>query len=151
MDPRQQKKLQDFAVELINEVTGKSVDIDLDPDKKADFAPLIISRNERMKEILALVDTVADSDSTVLLTGESGTGKELIARRIHSKSDRCKSKLVAINCAAIPAELLESELFGHTKGAFTGANYDRMGRFQLADGGSIFLDEIGGYPYFFAG
>lgn len=143
LDPIQQSKLQTFAGDVIETVTGKTVEVDLDPENKAEFAPLIISRNESMKELLALVDTVADSDSTILLTGESGTGKELIARRIHSKSDRSKNKLVAINCAAIPSELLESELFGHTKGAFTGANYDRMGRFQLADGGSIFLDEIG--------
>lgn len=103
----------------------------------------IIGQNETIKTVLSLVDRVADTDSTVMITGESGTGKELIARAIHNNSSRRDQPFVAINCGAIPSELLESELFGHVKGAFTGAIATRVGRFELADGGTIFLDEIG--------
>jgi transcriptional regulator with GAF, ATPase, and Fis domain len=98
------------------------------------------------KGLLKVLDTaqkVARSDSSVLITGESGTGKELIARAIHQNSARKNGPLVIINCGAIPSELLESELFGHEKGAFTGAHRSRIGRFEIADQGSIFLDEIG--------
>ena len=90
-----------------------------------------------------LVTTIANSNATVLITGESGTGKELLARSLHEQSDRAGGAFVPINCSAIPKELLESELFGHRKGAFTGAVADRIGRFELAHGGTIFLDEIG--------
>ena len=90
-----------------------------------------------------LVATMAHSNATVMITGESGTGKELLARLLHDQSDRCGANFVPINCAAIPKDLLESELFGHRKGAFTGAVADRVGRFELAHGGTIFLDEIG--------
>ena len=90
-----------------------------------------------------LVSTIANSNATVLITGESGTGKELLARSLHEQSDRAGSAFVPINCSAIPKELLESELFGHRKGSFTGAVADRIGRFELAHGGTIFLDEIG--------
>ncbi len=103
----------------------------------------IIGISEPMKEIFDLVDKVADTDSTVLILGESGTGKELVANAIHFKSRRSNRQLVPVNCAAIPEELLESELFGHVKGAFTGAVATRMGRFEMANGGTIFLDEIG--------
>lgn len=103
----------------------------------------IIGQSEGIKNVLGLVEKVADTDSTVLVTGESGTGKELIARAIHYNSPRTQHPFVAINCGAIPAELLESELFGHIKGAFTGAVSNRVGRFEMADGGTIFLDEIG--------
>jgi DNA-binding NtrC family response regulator len=103
----------------------------------------IIGESGRMQEVLALVKRVAPSNATVLIRGESGTGKELIARAIHYNSRRASGSLVSLNCAALPEQLLESELFGHERGAFTGAVAQRKGRFESADGGSIFLDEIG--------
>ena len=103
----------------------------------------IIGESGRMQEVLALVTRIAPSDATVLIRGESGTGKELVARAIHFNSLRANGPLVTLNCAALPEQLLESELFGHEKGAFTGAVAQRKGRFEQADGGSIFLDEIG--------
>ena len=103
----------------------------------------IISDNEKMQAIFTQIEKVADTDSTVLIYGESGTGKELIARALHYNSYRQDKPLVPINCGAIPEDLLESELFGHEKGAFTGATAQRLGRFELANGGTIFLDEIG--------
>lgn len=103
----------------------------------------IIGQSDSIRRVLSLVEKVADSDSTILITGESGTGKELIAKAIHYNSPRSTKSFIPINCGAIPAELLESELFGHVKGAFTGAISNRMGRFELANNGSIFLDEIG--------
>ncbi len=103
----------------------------------------IVGKNEKMLEIYELIRHVAETDSTVLISGETGTGKELIASAIHYSSDRKQGKFVGINCAALPESLLESELFGHVKGAFTGATRDRRGRFELASGGTIFLDEVG--------
>jgi len=103
----------------------------------------IIGQSEEMKRVFEMVDTVAETDSTVLIRGESGTGKELIARAIHSRSKRRYFPIVAVNCGAIPETLLESELFGHEKGAFTGAQYRRKGKLELANGGTLFLDEIG--------
>jgi len=103
----------------------------------------IVGRSAAMQRIFRLVDLLRDNDATVLITGESGTGKELIARAIHATSNRSAGPFVAVNCAALPAELLESELFGHVRGAFTGAIRDRAGRFELANGGTLFLDEIG--------
>lgn len=103
----------------------------------------IIGYSDCMKKVFDTIDKVSNSDSTVLITGESGTGKELVARAIHFKSDRRSQPMIPVNCGAIPEELLESELFGHEKGAFTGAIRNRMGRFELAQGGTIFLDEIG--------
>ncbi len=107
---------------------------------KVDF---IVSISRRMEEALNLVKRVAQSPATVLILGESGTGKELIARAIHYSSLRKEKPLVKVNCAALPENLLESELFGHEKGAFTGAVARRIGRFEQADHGTIFLDEIG--------
>lgn len=102
----------------------------------------IIGSSDAMMKVLKEVEQVAQSSSPVILTGESGTGKELIARAIHSNSDRKYSPLVSVHCGALTESLLESELFGHEKGAFTGAMYNRKGRFEMADGGTIFLDEI---------
>jgi len=104
----------------------------------------IVGRDEKMVQIFELVGRIADSDVTVLVTGESGTGKELIARAIHQQSQRAHKHFIAVNCAAIPEQLLESELFGHERGSFTGAMQRRIGKFELAHGGTLFLDEIGG-------
>jgi formate hydrogenlyase transcriptional activator len=106
----------------------------------------IIGNSAALKHVLQLVETVAPSDSTVLLLGETGTGKELIARAIHDRSRRNQRTLVKLNCAAIPTGLLESELFGHEKGAFTGAINQKIGRLELADQGTLFLDEVGDIP-----
>jgi two-component system, NtrC family, response regulator AtoC len=106
----------------------------------------IISRSEAMARVFDLVRTVSDHKTTVLITGESGTGKELVAKAIHSSSPRAPGPLVAINCGGIPETLLESELFGYKKGAFTDAVRDKPGRFEEADGGTLFLDEIGELP-----
>jgi len=103
----------------------------------------IIGTSKAIEKIYGLIEKVADTDSTVLISGASGTGKELIARAIHYNSSRNDKPLVVINCGAIPEELLESELFGHEKGAFTGAHRIRIGRFEMANGGTIFLDEVG--------
>jgi transcriptional regulator with GAF, ATPase, and Fis domain len=103
----------------------------------------VVGQSAGLRAVLDLVGRVADSDSTVLVTGESGTGKELIARALHYNSKRADRVMVTVNCGAIPEELLESELFGHVKGAFTNAVQHREGRFAAADGGTIFLDEIG--------
>ncbi len=103
----------------------------------------IIGYSDCMRKIFHTIDKVSTSDSTILIEGESGTGKELVARAIHFKSDRSTQPMISVNCGAIPEDLLESELFGHEKGAFTGAIRSRMGRFELAQGGTIFLDEIG--------
>jgi two-component system NtrC family response regulator len=106
----------------------------------------IVGESGQMLEVLSLVRRVAPSEATVLIRGESGTGKELIAKAIHYASPRVSAPLVRVNCAALPENLLESELFGHERGAFTGALASRKGRFELADGGSLFLDEIGDLP-----
>jgi len=106
----------------------------------------IVGQSSALRHVLNLVETVAPSDSTVLLLGETGTGKELIARAIHDRSHRKERTFVKLNCAAIPTGLLESELFGHERGAFTGAIAQKIGRLELADKGSLFLDEIGDIP-----
>ena len=110
--------------------------------EKYDFGKMI-GYSDSMKKVYSTIEKVASSDSTVIIYGESGTGKELVAKALHFNSDRKASNLVTVNCGAIPEELLESELFGHEKGVFTGAIRSRIGRFELAHGGSIFLDEIG--------
>src|SRR5437867_8301957 len=106
----------------------------------------IIGNSSALQMALAEVERVAPTDSTVLILGETGTGKELIARIIHNASPRCGRPFVKVNCAAIPFDLLESELFGHEKGAFTGAISQKIGRFEMADTGTLFLDEIGDIP-----
>jgi formate hydrogenlyase transcriptional activator len=106
----------------------------------------IVGSSEALRKVLRQVDKVAQSDSTVLILGETGTGKELIARAIHKRSNRGERAFIGVNCAAIPASLIASELFGHEKGAFTGATQRRLGRFESANGGTMFLDEIGDLP-----
>ncbi len=103
----------------------------------------IIGDSDNMQEVFRLIEKIANTDSTILIYGESGTGKELVARAIHFNCDRRDRPLIPVNCGAIPEELLESELFGHEQGAFTGATRTRIGRFELGNGGTIFLDEIG--------
>src|SRR5437016_2637916 len=119
-----------------------SVDQDRDPRRFEQ----IIGNSPALEAVLEQVERVAPTDSTVLIQGETGTGKELIARAIHNLSSRCGRPFVRLNCAAIPLDLLESELFGHEKGAFTGAIGQKIGRFELADQGTLFLDEVGDIP-----
>jgi two-component system, NtrC family, nitrogen regulation response regulator NtrX len=106
----------------------------------------LVGSGPAMKKLLAQIDRVAASETRVCILGETGTGKELVARAIHEKSPRHEHPFVTLNCAAVPAELIESELFGHEKGAFTGAAIKRLGKFEQADGGTLFLDEIGDMP-----
>jgi formate hydrogenlyase transcriptional activator len=110
---------------------------------KASMFEEIVGGSPALTAVLSRVSKVASSDSTVLITGETGTGKELVARAIHRRSRRASRAFVAVNCAAVPRDLIPSELFGHEKGAFTGALQRRLGRFELAEGGTIFLDEVG--------
>lgn len=126
------------AQEVIKKVT-QEIRRELPP---ADFGPLV-GQSKQMAELFSKLKQVAPRDTTILVTGESGTGKELVARQLHDLSDRKDGPFVAINCAAIPETLIESELFGHEKGAFTNAVEKRIGHFELADGGTLFLDEIG--------
>lgn len=148
VDPTVQGKVLGYGEELI-ELNGGITQKDI-RKLESTFVktevvsePSIITRSWRMQELLRMVDTVADTDSTILISGESGVGKELVAQRIHAKSHRRSNALIAVNCGAIPGELLESELFGHMKGAFTGAVANREGRFEAAEGGTLFLDEVG--------
>lgn len=118
----------------------------LEPDRHESRFGQIIGDSPALEFVLAEVERVAPTDSTVLVLGETGTGKELIARAIHNLSTRCGRPFVKLNCSAIPLDLLESELFGHEKGAFTGAIAQKIGRFEMADSGTLFLDEIGDMP-----
>jgi len=113
---------------------------------KASMFEEIVGTSPALKSVLSRISKVAPTDSTVLITGETGTGKELVARAIHRRSNRASRPFVSVNCAAIPRDLIASELFGHEKGAFTGATQLRLGRFELANGGTIFLDEVGELP-----
>src|SRR6185295_9198453 len=133
-------ELADYELEV--RLRQENVALREEIDKTSMFEE-IVGMSPALTAVLSRVSKVAGSDSTVLITGETGTGKELVARAIHRRSRRSSRAFVAVNCAAIPRELIASELFGHEKGAFTGATQRRMGRFELADGGTIFLDEIG--------
>ncbi|MGD0647010.1 MAG: sigma 54-interacting transcriptional regulator, partial [Acidobacteriaceae bacterium] len=113
---------------------------------KASMFEEILGTSAPLQSVLSRISKVAPTDSSVLITGETGTGKELVARAIHKRSQRSSRPFVSVNCAAIPRDLIASELFGHEKGAFTGATQRRLGRFELAEGGTIFLDEIGELP-----
>jgi len=126
---------------------GVNEDLHLDEEiRNAGGFEGIVGQSWALRQVLRLIETVATGDSTVLLLGETGTGKELIARAIHNRSRRKERNFVKLNCAAIPTGLLESELFGHERGAFTGAIAQKVGRLELADRGSLFLDEIGDIP-----
>jgi len=136
----------EFAGTSFRELSGIEAD-QFEPQVSPEYIfEDIVGRSPALQKALEQVAIVAPTDSTVLLYGETGTGKELIARAIHNLSSRRKRALVRINCAAIPSGLLESELFGHERGAFTGALMQKKGRFEVADGGSLFLDEIGDIP-----
>ncbi len=134
-DPKQsEERLKHESVALPEEVD------------KGSMCDEIVGSSGALQKVLSLVSKVAPTDATVLVTGETGTGKELIARAIHRQSRRSSRAFVAVNCAAIPRDLIASELFGHEKGSFTGALQRRLGRFELAEGGTIFLDEVGELP-----
>ena len=123
-----------------------SVQVQLRPEIRSAQTFEIVGKSEALRRVLSEIETVAPADSTVLVLGETGSGKELVARAIHNLSSRKGNAFVKLNCAAIPTGLLESELFGHEKGAFTGAIAQRIGRFELGDRGTVFLDEIGEIP-----
>src|SRR5580700_3948643 len=131
-----------WEVVMENVNTASPIDQDCAEDKFEE----IIGNDTGLKFVLAEVQRVAPTDSTVLVLGETGTGKERIARAIHKASTRRDRPFIKVNCAAIPFDLLESELFGHEKGAFTGAFSQTIGRFEMADTGTLFLDEIGDIP-----
>lgn len=137
---RERNQIPPLTEDLFPGTTGSQIFKDLLPSFPN--SPPLITQNKKMLEILALCQKIAPSKATVLLQGESGTGKELLARYIHSLSSRSRGPFVAINCASLPETLLESELFGHEKGAFTGAIAKKIGKFELAHGGTILLDEI---------
>lgn len=144
---------QKFGIELLEntqkiskKVSKPNQPYTLELPKSEDIFFGMIGKSKAMKEVFSRIEKVSKSDSTILVTGESGTGKELVAKAIHELSQRKTRNRVSVNCGAIPGDLLESELFGHVKGSFTGAISDRKGRFLQAEGGTIFLDEIGDMP-----
>src|SRR2546425_2381688 len=138
---RAEAELRRIKEKIQNENLALREDID-----RSSMFEEIVGSSAALRGVLAQVTKVAPTDSTVLILGETGTGKELIARGIHKRSGRATRAFIRVNCAAIPASLIASELFGHEKGAFTGALQRRLGRFEAADGGTIFLDEIGDLP-----
>lgn len=144
--------LKPFDVPKLEAIVDGALKAARDMKQKVSYEPLlesedydlgIIGRSAAMQEVFKTVGQLAGTNATALITGESGTGKELVARAIYHHSNRSEQPFIAVNCAAIPENLLESELFGHEKGAFTGANTERIGKFEQCDGGTIFLDEIG--------
>ncbi len=135
----------DEIKKLQNQLSKENIVLREEVDRTSMFEE-IVGASPALKAVLARIDKVAPTDSIVFITGETGTGKELVARAIHKRSPRSSRAFVSVNCAAIPAPLIASELFGHEKGAFTGAHQRRLGRFELAEGGTIFLDEIGELP-----
>src|SRR5690349_6537977 len=144
--------LKPFDVPKLKEIVANALKAGRDMKQVVSYEPLlesedyeagIVGRSEVMQQVFKMIGQVAATDATALITGESGTGKELVARAIYHHSDRSKQPFLAVNCAAIPEQLLESELFGHERGAFTGATLQRIGKFEQCNGGTIFLDEIG--------
>lgn len=133
-------------LDLLHACSTRDHNQDIDGGLDRQLAQQLVGQSEGIREVRRLIGQVAGRDVNVLITGESGTGKEVVARALHDVSSRSHEAFVPINCGAIPAELLESELFGHEKGAFTGAISSRPGRFELANGGTLFLDEIGDMP-----
>jgi len=129
-------------LDVLERVVVRQGDADASGDSE-DLSTSLLGRSSAMKDVRALINKVADHPANVLITGESGTGKELVARAIHAQGLRASSRFVAINCAAIPEHMLESELFGHTKGAFTGAHAPKAGLLEIANGGTCLLDEVG--------
>src|SRR5229473_274456 len=143
--------LKPFDVPKLKDIVANALKAGRDMKQVVSYQPLlekedyelgIVGRTEPMQQVFKLIGQLAASDATALITGESGTGKELVARAIYHHSNRSQQAFLAVNCAAIPEQLLESELFGHERGAFTGATAQRIGRFEMANGGTIFLDEI---------
>ena len=145
VDIDDRKRAEEEVKRLKNQLHRENIALREEIDKASMFEE-IVGSSAALRKVLLQVAKVAPTDSTVLLTGETGTGKELIARAIHKRSRRSSRAFVSVNCAAIPQSLIASELFGHEKGAFTGALQRRLGRFELAEGGTIFLDEIGDLP-----
>ena len=144
--------LKPFDIAKLKEIVGNALKAARDMKQVVSYQPLlesedyelgIVGRSEPMQQVFKLIGQVAASDATALVTGESGTGKELVARAIYHHSERSTQPFLAVNCAAIPENLLESELFGHERGAFTGATLQRIGKFEQCNKGTIFLDEIG--------
>lgn len=133
-------------INLVNEATRIGLSNGAAAGEQDDWRKLILTQSPAMEELLSQAQRIAQSKASVFISGESGTGKELLARAIHDASGRAEGPFVAVNCSAIPENLFESELFGHKKGAFTGATRDHKGLFRAADGGTLFLDEIGDMP-----
>src|SRR5207253_2456572 len=144
LDLHQLRRVVGEAVEVARRMLEPAVLPETAPDADVDGA--IVGSCPAMQEVYKAVGRVAAQGVPVLITGESGTGKELVARAIYQHGPRAKAPFLALNCAAIPENLLESELFGHEKGAFTGADRKRIGRFEQCNGGTLFLDEIGDMP-----
>src|SRR6516162_3148496 len=144
LDPQQLRRVVGEALEVARRMRTPAVVAETAPDPDVDGA--IVGSCPAMREVYKAIGRVAAQDVPVLITGESGTGKELVARAIYQHGPRAKATFLALNCAAIPENLLESELFGHEKGAFTGAERLRIGKFEQVNGGTLFLDEIGDMP-----